>query len=346
MSNGLLSQEEIDALLQGVDSGAIDTARPGSEPADVRMYDLAGQDRIVRGRMPTLEMINERFVRAWRLGLFNLLRRSAVLSAEGIETLRFGEYLHTLPATTNLNRVRFKPLRGTGLVVFQPSLVYTVVDGFFGGDGRFPVRADSREFTPSELRVIQLLLKQTFADLAEAWSPVLALECEYLGSEANPQFVNVVGPREHVVICRFRMELEGGGGELHVVLPHAALEPVRELLDAGMQPDRVNEDHGWQQSLHAQLRGVELSLSSVLAQKQIDLRRLLSLKVGDILPIDPPRNVPLCVERIPLFSGEFGTSNGRNAVKILARQPPGAIAPAFHAPPAPVAVQDLQEPSP
>jgi len=322
--NDLLSQDEIDALLHGVDSGAVDT-EPAPDPGVARTYDFASQDRIIRGRMPTLEMVNERFVRLWRIGLFNLIRRSADLSVRGIELVKFGDYLHQLYVPTNLNLIKFKPLRGTGLVVFEPKLVFAVVDNFFGGDGRYPTRIEGREFTPTEMRVIQLMLKQTFADMAEAWAPVLDVECEYINSEINPHFANIVTPREYVVVSRFHVELEGGGGEIHITLPYSMLEPIRELLDAGIQSDRVDRDETWNISMREQLMTSEVTVSSVLAKRSIDLRQLTRLKVGDILPIDLPAEVPVCVEGIPVFTGRFGTAGGCNVVKITETYPPGAM---------------------
>jgi len=312
----LLSQDEIDALLHGVDSGVVDT-EPEPDPGIARDYDFASQDRIIRGRMPTLEMVNERFARLWRIGLFNLIRRSANVSARGIDLIKFGDYLHALYVPSNLNLVRFKPLRGTGLVVFEPKLVFAVVDNFFGGDGRYPARIEGRDFTPTEMRVIQLMLKHTFTDMTEAWAPVLDVQPEYINSEINPHFANIVSPREYVVVSRFHVELEGGNGEIHITLPYSMLEPIRELLDAGIQSDRIDRDASWNESLREQLQWVEISVSSILAQRQIDLRQLTQLKVGDILPIELSTNVPVCVENIPVLRGEFGALNGKNAVKII-----------------------------
>ncbi len=317
MSSDLLSQDEIDALLHGVDSGVVDTEPPPA-PGEVRAYDFATQERIIRGRLPTLEMVNERFARTWRIGLFNLLRRSADLSVRGVDMVRFGEYMHSLHVPTNLNLVKMKPLRGTGIVMFEPRQVFTVVDSFFGGSGKYHTRIEGREFTPTEMRVIQLLLKQTFADFTEAWAPVMPVEFEYLNSEVNPHFANIISPREYIVVCRFHVDLEGGGGELHLALPWAMLEPIRDQLDAGVQSDRVEKDESWTRALRAQLQDAEVELSSVLAERQISLRELSRLKVGDVIPLDIRQEVPLQVEHLPLFSGEFGVHNGRNAVKITA----------------------------
>ncbi len=321
MTTDLLSQDEIDALLHGVDSGAVDTEPPPT-PGEVRHYDFATQERIIRGRLPTLEMINERFARTWRIGLFNLLRRSADLSVRGIDMIRFGEYMHSLHVPTNLNLIKMKPLRGTGIVMFEPRLVFTVVDSFFGGNGKYHTRIEGREFTPTEMRVINLLLKQTFADFTEAWAPVMPVEFEYVNSEVNPHFANIISPREYIVVCRFHVELEGGGGELHLALPWSMLEPIREQLDAGVQSDRIEKDENWTRALHTQLQDVEVDLSSTLARRQISLRELSRLKVGDIIPIELKPDVPVQVENLPLFTGEFGIHNGRNAVKITAVHTP------------------------
>ena len=317
----LLSQDEIDALLHGVDDGLVDT-ESDSEPGSIKSYDLTSQDRIVRGRMPTLEMINERFARYTRISMFNLLRRSADVSVGGVQVMKFGEYVHSLYVPTSLNLVKMKPLRGTALFILDAKLVFKLVDNFFGGDGRH-AKIEGREFTATEMRVIQLMLKQTFADLAEAWAPVLDVECEYLNSEINPHFANIVTPREYVVVSRFHVDLEGGGGEIHVTLPYSMLEPIRELLDAGIQSDRVDRDESWNISMREQLLTSEVSVSSVLAKRSIDLRQLTRLKVGDILPIDLPAEVPICVEGIPVFTGRFGTANGNNVVKITRTHPPG-----------------------
>lgn len=315
MSADLLSQDEIDALLHGVDSGAVETEPPAA-PGEARNYDFASQDRIVRGKLPTLEMINERFARTLRIGLFNLLRRSADLSVRGIDLVRFGEYMHSLQVPTNLNLVKMKPLRGTAIITFEPRLVFTVVDNFFGGAGKYPAKIEGREFTPTEMRVIQLLLRQTFADLVDAWAPVMPVEFEYLNSEVNPHFANIISPRDYIVVSRFNVELEGGGGELHVAIPYAMLEPIREQLDAGVQSDRIEKDEGWSRALRAQLQDAEVELSSAIARRQISLRELSCLHVGDIIPIELSATVQLQVEQMPLFSGEFGIHNGRNAIKV------------------------------
>ncbi len=321
--NELLSQDEIDALLHGVDSGKVDTTPPPAMPGEARPFDFTSHERIVRGRMPTLEMINERFARLFRISLFNMLRRSPELTVVGIETAKFSEYTHSLFVPTSLNLIRVKPLRGTALFVFEPRLVFTVVENFFGGDGRLNTKIEGREFTPTEMRVVQLLLKQAFADLQEAWSPVMGLEFEYMNSEVNPHFANIVSPSEIVVVSKFRIELEGGGGHLHVTFPYSMLEPIRELLDAGIQSDRGGKDERWAISLREQIQDAEVEIGSELARTTISLRQLAQLKAGDVIPIHLPKTLNLCVEQLPLYRGSFGVANGHNAIRIgeLIRQP-------------------------
>lgn len=316
MSNDLLSQDEIDALLHGVDSGKVDTTPPPAAPGEARAFDFTSQERIVRGRMPTLEMVNERFARLFRISLFNMLRRSPELTVVGIETMKFSEYTHSLFVPTSLNLIRVKPLRGTALCVFEPRLVFTVVDNFFGGDGRLPTKIEGREFTPTEMRVIQLLLRQVFADLQEAWNPVLGLDFDYLSSEVNPHFANIVSPSEIVVVCKFKIELEGGGGHLHMTFPYSMLEPIRDLLDAGIQSDRGDKDERWPISLREQIRDAEVDVSCELVRATMSLRQLTQLKAGDVIPVSLPRTLDLCVEDMPLFRGSFGIANGQNAIRI------------------------------
>lgn len=315
--NDVLSQDEIDALLHGVDSGAVNT-EPEAAPGEVRPYDFANQVRIVRGRMPTLEMINERFARLFRTSLFNMLRRGPEVAVAPIKMLKFSEYVQGLHVPTSLNLVRILPLRGTALVVLDPKLVFTVVDNFFGGNGRF-AKIEGREFTVTETRVINLLLKHIFADAKEAWSTVARLDIEYINSEINPHFANIVSPTEIVVVTSFHIELDGGGGDLHITMPYAMIEPLRELLDAGVASDRVEHDERWLQALKDEIEDAEVELSTVLGRGRVTMQQLIDLKPGDIIPVDFNGRATLYAEDVPIFRGTFGVSHGQQAVQIEER---------------------------
>lgn len=316
--NDLLSQDEIDALLHGVGSGDVETETDSHvEDGIAKTYDFNSQDRIVRGRLPTLEMINERFARLIRISLFSMLRRSPEVSVGGVQMLKFAEYVHSLFVPTSLNLVRMHPLRGTALFIFDPKLVFIIVDNFFGGDGRFHAKIEGREFTPTELRVVQMILNLCFKDLKEAWSPVMPLTFEYLNSEVNPQFANIVSPTEVVVITTFHIELEGGGGDLHITMPYAMIEPIRELLDAGVQSDRADMDDRWLYALREEMKEAEIELTATLVETQLSLRDLRDIQPGDVIPIELPDSILLRMEDIPMFKGRFGASQGNNAIQII-----------------------------
>ncbi len=315
--NDILTQDEIDALLHGVNSGDVDTQGEAAiDDGQARSYDFATQDRIVRGRMPTLEMVNERFARYFRINLFNLLRRSSEISIGGVQMLKFSEYVHSLFVPTSLNLVKIKPLRGTALFVIDPKLVFILVDNFFGGEGKYHTKIEGREFTPTEMRVIEMLLALAFKDLKEAWAPVMPIDFEYINSEVNPQFANIVSPSEVVVVTTFHIELEGGGGDMHVTMPYSMVEPIREVLDAGVQSDRSDVDDRWVHSLREDMKDAEIELSSRLLEVNLTISDVLNMKPGDIINVDLPEKAVVMAEDIPLFKGYYGIHEGMNSVKI------------------------------
>jgi flagellar motor switch protein FliM len=313
----ILNQDEIDALIHGMDQGAVSTESE-APPGEVRNFDFHDQKRIVRGRMPTLEMINERFARLFRHNLYNLLRRQPEVAVNPIEMKKYSEYLLTLQLPTSLNLVRLQPLRGTALVLLDPKLVFAIVDNFFGGNGRH-TKIEGRDFTATESRVIHMVLKQAFLDLVEAWAHVIKLQVDYLASEVNPAFANIVSPSEVVVVTSFHVELEGGGGDVHVTLPYSMIEPLREQLDAGMTSDRIEHDERWMQSLKDEIDDAEVELSTVLGRARISLGELLNLKPGDIVPCDFSGKVTVLAESVPVFRGTFGLSRGQQAIKVEER---------------------------
>ncbi len=315
----LLSQEEIDALLHGVDDGDVDTDDDGEDEGSARQYDFNSEDRIVRGRMPTLEMINERFARYLRISMFNMLRRSTEISVGGIQTLKFGEYIHTLFVPTSLNLIKMKPLRGTALLVIEPTLVFILVDNYFGGEGKFHAKIEGREFTPTEQRVIHMFMEICFIDLVKAWEPVMPIEFEFTSREVNPQFANIVSPTEVVVVSSLHVELEGGGGNIHLTMPYSMLEPIRELLDAGIQSDRSDVDERWSQALSDEIKSAEVEVSATLTRTTLTLKDVMNLTEGDIIPIDIPDEVGVYAEDIPIFKAHHGVHNGHYAIKISNR---------------------------
>jgi flagellar motor switch protein FliM len=317
MGAEILNQDEIDALLKGVDDGAVATEAP-PEPGGARVYDLATQVRIVRGRMPTLEMINDRFARLFRIGLFNMIRRTPEIAVAPVRVQKFNEYTQNLHVPSSLNLIKVNPLRGTALLTLDATLVFTIVDNFFGGNGRY-AKIEGREFTQTEGRIVQMVLRQAFADLTEAWSICSPISIEFLNSEINPHFANIVSPSEIVVVTSFRIELDGGGGELHMVMPYAMVEPIRELLDSGVQSDRMEHDENWNRTLRAEIEDAEIELIPVLGHANLTIGRLVDLKPGDVIPCDFDGDITLYAEGVPVLRGGYGVSRGQQAVKVSQR---------------------------
>jgi len=313
----LLSQDEIDALLHGVDDDEEDSQDEVVEDEDgVRPYDLASHERIVRGRMPTLEMINERFARSVRTTLFNLLRRAADVTVGGVQVMKYGDYIHTLYVPTSMNMMRVTPLRGTGLLIMDAKLVFKLVDNFFGGDGRH-AKIEGREFTPTETRLVFKTVNQFFENLKDAWSPVIELDFEHAGHEVNPAMANAVSLAEVVVVSTFQVDLEGGSGEFHVTLPYSMLEPVRDVLVSGFQNSDEEGDERWEATLDKDIRQASVDLEVRIAEREMTLRDVMELQDGDVIPVDIPEKFELKANRVPIYNCKLGVSRGRLAVQIL-----------------------------
>ena len=315
MSEDFLSQEEVDALLRGMTGEAEDTVAEETTTG-VRPYDIGRQERIVRGRMPTLEIINERFARNFRIGLFNLTRRTAEISVGPVSVIKYSEFVRNLAVPTNLNLVHMPPLRGTALFVFDPNLVFLVVDTLFGGDGRFHMRVEGRDFSLAEQRIIHRMLEVAFEEYAKAWAPIYPIRLEYVRSEMNTQFANIATPTEIVVVTNYSIELGASGGEFHICIPYSMIEPLRDLLTSPMQADRAESDERWLAQMRLQVQDVQVELAAILGHTILTLRQIMDLHVGDVIALDVPEAVIAHVDGVPLFECHYGQSNGRYALKI------------------------------
>ena len=316
MAENFLSQEEVDVLLRGV-TGDAEDAQPSSEAAGVRPYNLATQERIVRGRMPTLEIINERFSRLFRIGLFNFLRRTAEVSVGPVKVSKYSEFIRNLVVPTNLNLVHYKPLRGTGLMVIDPDLVFLMIDNLFGGDGRFHTRVEGRDFTQTEQRIIQRVLEIIFESYSKSWEPVYPLNFEYLRSEMNTQFANIATPNEVVVTTTFTVELGSISGEMHFCTPYAMIEPIRDLLTSSLQGETLEMDQRWIKLLKQQIQTAEVELVADLGTVRMTLDDVMKLHEGQVIPIDIPDLIEAKVAGVPVMHCQHGQLNGQYALKVL-----------------------------
>jgi flagellar motor switch protein FliM len=337
MADDTLSQEEVEALLRGV-KGA-----PGQVPApaamdSVRSYDIGHHRRIVRGGMPGLELVNERFANLLQASLSRLTRRSAEVTAGPPQVLEYSELVRNLTTPASLSLVQAKPLRGVGLVVLDADLVSRTIDQLFGGQGRFgePAQgAHGREFTATELRVARRLLDAVLEAYGKAWEPVFPLRFEHLRSETDPRFANIAAPDELVVISSFSVDAgpldanpvdaNRGGARFHVCLPYAILEPIRGIVDQPMQAERSDANDRWTALLSAQVPDVEVELAANLARTVISVRQLMRLESGDVIAIELPEVIAAEVDGVPVLECKYGVVHGRYALKVVRRaQDPGS----------------------
>ncbi len=312
-----LSQDEVDSLLKGVNGETDEVAdHPETAEGEVRSYNLASQERIVRGRMPTMEIINERFARLFRIGLFNFIRRTPEISVGPVRVLKFGEFIRNIAVPTNLNIIQAKPLRGNGLFIFDPNLVFLVVDNMFGGDGRFHTRVEGREFTQTEQRIIRNLLEVVFEALTKSWETVHPLEFEYVRSEMNPQFANIGTPNEVVIVTTFDIELGGNGGSFHVCMPYSMIEPIKDLLTSSLQAENLEVDKRWIRLMRQQIQLAEVEIVADLGTAAISLRDIVDMKVGDIIPLDIPKTIEAKVDGVPVMECAYGKFNGQYTLRV------------------------------
>lgn len=321
MAKDFLTQDEVDALLNhdGLDESQTDDdhqAANETNHSSVRAYDMGRQERIVRGRMPTFEIINARFARFFQIGLYDFMRRAADVTPGTTNTVKFNELVRSLPVPANINMVSMKPLRGTALIIFDPDLIFLIVDNMFGGDGRFHTRVEGREFTRTEQRIIRRMLEVMFESYAKAWKTIYPIQLEFIRAEMNPQFASVTTPGEIVVTTSFELNLGGNAGEFHVCIPYTMLEPIREQLTSSLQGDHLEIDKHWVRSLTRQVQSAEVELIANLGRTRMTLRQILNMQAGDVISLDIPDTVTAQVDNVPIMECHYGVLNDRYALKV------------------------------
>jgi len=316
MSESFLSQEEVDALLGGGSGESQTPVEEAAEGVGVRAYDMSSQERIVRGRMPTMEVINERFARNLRLGMFNFIRRSPEVSISGVSVQRFGAFLRELAVPTNFNIVSVRPLRGNGLIVCEPALIFGVIDTLYGGNGKFQTRIEGRNFSATENRVIMRLVNMIIEEYKKAWKGVYPIELGYQSSEMQPQFASIATPSEIVVSSSFQLEIGDISGSIHFCIPYSTLEPIRDVLYASTQGDSMEVDRRWVSLLTREVEAVEVTVVAELAKTRTTVEQLLEMKPGDFIELDRQTSIQATVDGVPLFECQYGTHNAKYAIRI------------------------------
>ncbi|MGD0397817.1 MAG: flagellar motor switch protein FliM [Syntrophobacteraceae bacterium] len=315
----ILSQAEVDALLKGLSDGEIESGKEAEgAPGDVRAFDLTNQDKIVRGRMPTLDIINDRFGKILRGSLSGALRRMLDINVCQAETIKFGEFIRTLPVPTSLHVFKIEPLRGHVLFMIESRLIFNLVDCFFGGTGNSSYKIEGRDFTSIEYRVIDKVVKQVVQDLEQAWRPVTAVSFNFVRSEVNPQFAAIIPSTDVVIVIRFEIEMDRMIGKMALVLPYATIEPIRTKLYASFQSDQLEVDGQWISRMKKLLHDVQVELTVELGSASIQGSDLMNIEIGDVIMLDNEADKPLFVkvEGVPKLRATGGICHGNMAFQV------------------------------
>ncbi len=317
--NQVLTQDEINALLRGLTDGDIETDEFDSQQVEgIRKYDLASQERIIRGRMPTMELIHDRFARSFRTQLSKFLGRSCFINVGGIEIVKFGLFMKKLPLPSSLHIYRMPPLQGYALLVVSTPLVFAIVDSLFGGNGTGKVKIEGREYTAIETRLIGKVVMMALEVLKDAWAPIHPVDFVYVRSEFNPLAIAIVPPTDVVIIVTIEVELEQESTTITFCTPYSTIEPLRQKLSTGFQSTRLEVDRTIIQRMERNVRGTNINLSVELGNGTISTRDALELKVGDIIPLEqcPSEEALIKVEGVPKYRGFVGSSKGNRAVRM------------------------------
>lgn len=330
----VLSQEEVDALLNAVnDAGTSEAPASGGDGDDadagaeddvnsnIQAYDLTNQDRVIRGRMPILEIIYERFIRSFRVSLSNSLRKISTISMISTDLLKFGEFVNTLPIPSCMCIMRFNELRGPALIVFESKLAYAIIDSFFGGTDRPFTKIEGKEFTQIELSFMRRVMDMAIADLEEAWAPVHRIDAQYIRTEINPQFVGVVPPSDVIIATTFEVEFESASGTIMVVIPYSTIEPIKQKLSSSFQTENDMVDTIWTKALHNHVHTTLCDVIVKLGDAEMTIGDLVNLQVGDIIPLNQEvaGEIDICVEGVSKMKCLIGNYKGSKAVQVTKR---------------------------
>ncbi|MBC8554002.1 MAG: flagellar motor switch protein FliM [Candidatus Brocadiales bacterium] len=319
MTDKILSQDEIDALLKGVASGEIDTEDAKEQLLDgARAYDFTSQERIIRGRMPGLEMANESFARLFRTSISNRIMKFVDISIQNVEIIKFGDFIKIIPVPSSISIFKMEPLKGYSLLVLEAPLVFAFIEFFFGGASAQQIKSEGRAFTMIEQRVIQRVVNIALGDLQKSWNGIATINPEFVGSEINPQFVTIVTPAEIVINIEVLIEIEDFAGKLFFCIPYSMIEPVKEKLSSGIHGDKLETDQRWAKIMAKALHETSVNLSAEIGTLDITFEDIINFKVGNIINLGKSATDELLlrVEGLPKFKGHPGFSKGNQAIKL------------------------------
>ncbi|MEW6739020.1 MAG: flagellar motor switch protein FliM [Nitrospirota bacterium] len=313
----ILSQEEVDALLKGIAEGAVETEKV-EEVSGIKPYDFTGQEKIVRGRMPSLDIANERLARNFRLSLSAAIRRMVDVTNVNVNITKFYDFMRGVPFPSSINVFRMEPLRGFGLLVFDAPMIFSLIEFFFGGTGKGYYKPEGREFTPIEQKIIHKVVMMFFNDMEEAWKPIYPVIPTYVRSEMNPQFVTIVTPVDVVIKVEFVLEIEGKQCRAFLCIPYGTVEPIKEKLYSAFSADRDELDIKWLERLKERLKEIPVTVTGRLGDTRVTVQDVLDMKVSDVIILGQrvDEDINVLVEGAQKFKGRFGVYKGSYALKI------------------------------
>ncbi len=317
MADDILSQDEIDALLRGIEGGEVETETAES-PSGIRPYDFTSQEKIVRGKMPSLDIMNERLARSFRVSLASDIRKIVDIVNVNVTITKFYDFLRSVPFPSSLNIIKLDPLRGFSLVVFDAPMIFSLIEFYFGGSGKGHYKPEGREFTPIEQRIINKVLMMFLESMEEAWKPIFPIKTQYVRTEMNPQFVTIVTPVDVVIEIEFTLEIETRECKIMICIPYASVEHIKEKLYSAFMVDRDEMDMKWFIRIKEQIIRTTVEVEAILGKTKIDFKTLIDLKRGDIIGLQrrTDEDIDVLIEGIPKFRGKLGTFKGNYAVKI------------------------------
>lgn len=313
----ILSQDEIDALVRGISEGEVETEK-AEDISGVRLYDFTGQEKIIRGRMPSLDIANERISRNFRISLATAIGHMVDVTSVNVNITKFYDFMRGVPFPSSITIFKLDPLKGFGLLVFDATMIFNLVELFFGGTGKDHYKPEGREFTPIEQKIIHKVAMMFLSDMEDAWRPIYPLKPLYIRSEMNPQFVTIVTPVDTVIMVEFILEIEGKPCKTLLCIPYNVVEPIKDKLYSAFSSDREDLDLKWLERLKKILEGIPVALKGEIGRARLTVQEVIDLKVDDVIILDKKagEDIDLFVEDTLKFKGEFGVYKGDYVLKI------------------------------
>ncbi len=320
-----LTQEEIDALLKGLEEGEVETEEK-PPPEGVIPYDITSHERVVWGRLPALEMAFERLARTFRNDFSLILNKMIDSRLVNVEITKFSDFIKTLPVPSSIHIIKMTIPHSEGLILvtIDARVIFSSVEVLLGGDFPQYVKVEGRDFTTVEQSIAKKIVDIFLKNLAESWKPISSIEFSYVRSELIPQFAAIAQPTNAVILGMFELEMGDIVGKMNLCIPYILIEPVKDKLQAGYQSDTIDNFAGWRRKLAELLEDVSVEIRVELGRAKMTLRDLIKLKVGDVIVLDKHTTdeLDVKVQGITKFKGLPGVQRGDKAVKITKRIEP------------------------